>query len=405
MGSLYEAIALVVLVSLIGFWEWRSALLMALSIPITLAMTFGMMALLGIDLQQVSIASLIIALGLLVDDPVVAGDAIKRELAAGHPPVVAAWLGPTKLATAILFATITNIVAYLPFLLLSGDTGKFLYSLPVVDRLLAGGVAHRVDDLHPAARLLPAAAEGRAVASRSADSAGFAALYYRVGRRGHRAPLGVPRRLAHGHPRPAGSSASQLKTQFFPKDLQYLSYVDVWLPEDAPLSATQARHHRGGAHRPAKSPPRTSARRRTEDEAPRPMLKSLTTFVGGGGPRFWFSVAPEQPQPNYAQVLIEVDDKHDTDALRRAAAARARRADRRRAGRRAAARDRRRRRHPGRDPALGRGHPDAARAWRTQVGGHLREHCRRRRGCATTGAPRASPCGWTPIPTARTWPA
>jgi multidrug efflux pump len=38
----------------------------------------------------------------------------------------------------------------------------------------------------------------------------------------------------------------------------------------------------------------------------------LTTFVGGGGPRFWFSVAPEQKQPNYAQVLIEVVDKHDT---------------------------------------------------------------------------------------------
>ena len=83
MKSLYEAIALVVLVALIGFWEWRSALLMALAIPLTLAMTFGMMHLLGIDVQQVSIASLIIALGLLVDDPVVAGDAIKRELDRG----------------------------------------------------------------------------------------------------------------------------------------------------------------------------------------------------------------------------------------------------------------------------------------------------------------------------------
>ena len=61
------SIALVVLVSLIGFWEWRSALLLALSIPITLAMTFGMASVLNIDLQQVSIASLIIALGLLVD--------------------------------------------------------------------------------------------------------------------------------------------------------------------------------------------------------------------------------------------------------------------------------------------------------------------------------------------------
>ncbi|HTE79926.1 MAG TPA: efflux RND transporter permease subunit, partial [Reyranella sp.] len=107
MNSLYEAVVLVVIVALIGFWEWRSALLMALSIPLTLAMTFGFMSVLGLDLQQISIGSLIIALGLLVDDPVVANDAIKRELARGQPRLVAAWLGPTKLGRAILFATIT----------------------------------------------------------------------------------------------------------------------------------------------------------------------------------------------------------------------------------------------------------------------------------------------------------
>ena len=56
MQSLYEAIGLVVLVALIGFWEWRSAMLMALCIPTTLAMTFGMMSLLGLDIQQVSVA-------------------------------------------------------------------------------------------------------------------------------------------------------------------------------------------------------------------------------------------------------------------------------------------------------------------------------------------------------------
>jgi len=132
MDALYEAVLLVILVSLLGFWEWRSALLMALAIPITLAMNFGMIYLLGIDLQQVSVAALIIALGLLVDDPVVAGDAIKNDMAAGHPRVIAAWLGPSKLAKAIMYATITNIIAYLPFLLLNGNTGHFLYSLPIV---------------------------------------------------------------------------------------------------------------------------------------------------------------------------------------------------------------------------------------------------------------------------------
>src|SRR6202034_1558382 len=132
MDALYEAIALVVLVSWLGFWEWRSALLMAISMPVTLAMTFGAMYLLGIDIHQVSVATLIIALGLLVDDPVLAGDSIKRALAEGHPSIIAAWLGPTKLATAIVYATITNIVAYLPFLMITGSTGEFLFSLPNV---------------------------------------------------------------------------------------------------------------------------------------------------------------------------------------------------------------------------------------------------------------------------------
>jgi multidrug efflux pump subunit AcrB len=295
MNSLYEAVALVVLVSLIGFWEWRSALLMALSIPITLAMTFGMMYALGIDLQSVSIGSLIIALGLLVDDPVVAGDAIKRDLAAGHPPVVAAWLGPTKLATAILFATITNIVAYLPFLMLPGDTGTMLYSLPVVvgSALVASRLVSMTFIPLLGYYLLKPKAEPTIEERRKS---GFAAAYYRVGRLAiaHRWAFlaGAMAFLVAG-----GGLASQLKSQYFPKDLQYLSYVDVWLPEDAPLSSTQQ------ATLEAEAIVREVAGER---------LRSLTTFVGGGGPRFWVSAGPEQSQLNYAQILMEVYDKHDS---------------------------------------------------------------------------------------------
>src|SRR5260370_14390289 len=84
LRALDEAIILVVIVSLIGFWEWRLALIMALAIPITLAMTFGVVYMLCIDLQQVSVASLIIALGRLVDVPVVSGDGIKRVRANGR---------------------------------------------------------------------------------------------------------------------------------------------------------------------------------------------------------------------------------------------------------------------------------------------------------------------------------
>jgi multidrug efflux pump subunit AcrB len=339
MSSLYEAVILVVIVSLIGFWEWRSAALMALSMPITLLMTFGMMYALGIDLQQISIASLIIALGLLVDDPVVAGDAIKRDLAAGHPSVISAWLGPTKLATAIMYATVTNIVAYLPFLLLGGAMGEFIYSLPVV--LTCSLVASRLVSMTfiplLGYYLLRPKSAPRAVASnahtmsrwqklrslslvvlnrfglastRSADGQkkGFAAFYYRVGNAAinHRWKFlaGSLVFLALG-----GFFASQLKVSFLPKDLSYLSYVDVWLPEDAPLAATNE------AARRAEAVIRREVRKYGEEHKNPDVLQSLTTFIGGGGPRFWFSVAPELQQLNYAQIIIQVKDKHDTKHL------------------------------------------------------------------------------------------
>src|SRR5262249_35592309 len=156
---------------------------MSLAIPLTLAMTFGMMSVLGIDLQQVSIASLIIALGLLVDDPVVAGDAIKRDLAVGHPPLISAWLGPTTLATAIVYATITNIVAYLPFLMISGDTGRFLYSLPIV--MTASLISSRLVSM----TFIPLLGYYLLRPGKKADvpmeerrKQGFAGWYYKVGR-------------------------------------------------------------------------------------------------------------------------------------------------------------------------------------------------------------------------------
>src|SRR4030095_1998978 len=188
------------------------------------------------DLQQVSIATLIIALGLLVDDPIVAGDAIKRDLALGHKRSVAAWLGPTKLATAIVYATITNIVAYLPFLMLKGATGEFLYTVPVV--LVCSLIASRIVSMTfiplLGYYLLRPKAE-KTIEERSKK--GFAAQYYRLGTWAinHRWKVMAG---AMGFLLLGGLLMSQLKTQFFPKDLSYLSYVDIWLPDDAPLSAT-----------------------------------------------------------------------------------------------------------------------------------------------------------------------
>jgi multidrug efflux pump subunit AcrB len=309
MVSLYEAIFLVVIVSLVGFWSWRSALLVAASIPLTLAITFGAMHFMGVDIQQVSIATLIIALGLLVDMPVVAGDAIERELAAGRSREDAAWIGPTRLARAIFFATVTNVVAYLPFLLLSGSVGDFLHALPVVMTITL------VAALLVSVTFIPLVAFGLVRAPSRPERpveerrrSGFTGWYARTVTAALRRRWAVLAAsllvLAAG-----GLLFSRLRTQFFPTDLSYLSYVEVWLPEDAPLAATSATA--AEAERIIRAEADAFGRAHGGVE----VLRSLTTFVGGSGPRFWFSVTPEQQQLNYAQILVEVTDKHFTGQL------------------------------------------------------------------------------------------
>ncbi len=311
MDALYEAIVLVVLVSLVGFWEWRSALLMALSIPVTLALTFGGIYLLGIDIQQVSVASLIIALGLLVDDPVVASDSIKRMLAEGEPRIVAPWLGPTKIATAILYATITNVVAYLPFLLVNGNTGEFLYSLPIV--MTVALVASRLASM----TFIPLLAYYILRPDKKPEqpievrrTTGFTGQYARVAKFAieHRWKVALASSLFLVL---AGFLFTKLKTSFFPDDVQYWSYADVWLPNSANFDATnqasqqveQIIHQQAdvwGKQHPGK------------EGKPSHILQYVTTWVGGGSPRFWFSLSPQAQQLNYAEVLVQVDDKEIT---------------------------------------------------------------------------------------------
>ena len=138
---------------------------------------------------------------------------------------------------------------------------------------------------------------------------GFAAKYYRVGTwaidHRWRVLLGSFAFLALGM-----FLFSQLKQQFTPKDLSYLSYVDVWLPEDAPLSETD--RTAGQAEDIIREVASEYGKEHSKEGG---VLESLTTFVGGGGPRFWFSISPELQQLNYAQIIIQVKDKHDTGHL------------------------------------------------------------------------------------------
>src|SRR5262249_18304122 len=150
---------------------------------------------------------------------------------------VAAWLGPTKLSRAILYATITNIAAYLPFLLLTGDVGRYIYSLPVT--IACSLVASRLVSMTfiplLAFYLLRPKAEPSA---RRMRENGFGRWYSRA------AGFAIDHRgkilaafsilLAFG-----AFFASHLHQQFFPRENFYIAYVDIRLAEDAPLEATE----------------------------------------------------------------------------------------------------------------------------------------------------------------------
>ncbi len=303
----FEAVAVVVLVAL-WFMDGRSALVVAAAIPLTLALTLIGMDLLGVPLHQISIASLILALGMLVDDPVVASDGINRELAQGRPRGVAAWLGPFKLRRAILYATVINIAAFLPLAGLPGDKGAFIWALPAVVTLAL--VASRLVSMTfvpllgyyllcgqqsweagPTVRAFPL--------FRPVDRA-LAALLPRYRRALERA-LERPGRVlltAYGVLALSLGLAPFLGQQFFPPAERNQLLVDIELPGSASIVQT-----------------REVCREVMRVLAEQPEIRSAAVFSGGTAPQVYYNLSPREPAPFLGQVLLNTWRAEQVPAL------------------------------------------------------------------------------------------
>jgi multidrug efflux pump subunit AcrB len=302
-----EAIVVVVLVALL-LMEWRSALVVATAIPLTIAMTLGGMALFQVPLHQISIASLIIALGMLVDDPVVASDAINRELAHGQPRARAAWLGPFNLRRAILFATVINIVAFLPLLLLPGDKGAFIYALPVVVTLAL--VSSRIVSMTFVPLLsfyllrgqkgFESGGEVRAFPIfRAVDTALLRLLpRYKALLQSALARPGRTIGIAYGLLGLSLLLVPFFGSQFFPPAERNQLLIDVQLPESASIRQTRDVCRD------------LIARLQQQEE-----IVSAAVFIGGTAPRFYYNVVPGEPGTYLAQVLVNTRRDRDVPAL------------------------------------------------------------------------------------------
>lgn len=302
-----EAVVIVIIVGMF-LMDWRSALVLATAIPLTVAMTLVGMQMLHIPLQQISIAALIIALGMLVDVPVVASDGINRELHLGEPRLRAAWLGPLHLRHPMVFGTLINIFAFLPLLLLTGDKGEFMKSLPAVvtlSLLAALLVSMTFTPLisYYVLRGQKGFDEGGEVRSlipfRYVDQ-GLAAVlpHYRAAlERSLKRPWLV---LGVGYSLLALSCllVPLLGDQFFPPAERNQLLVDIEAPSTDSLTSLRATLDQA-----------VDLIKRHEEVA------SAAVFTGGTAPRFYYNVEPKEPANYLAQILINTRHADDVPGL------------------------------------------------------------------------------------------
>ncbi|MEM9905074.1 MAG: efflux RND transporter permease subunit [Cyanobacteria bacterium P01_D01_bin.44] len=126
--NLVFSAVLVVLVAWIGM-GWRSALVVGTALPLTIFAVLGWMSIFGIPIHQMSVTGLIIALGLLIDNAVVAVDEIQVELQHGESPLQAVTKTVKYLQVPLLASTLTTVLTFLPIYLLPGASGEFVGSI------------------------------------------------------------------------------------------------------------------------------------------------------------------------------------------------------------------------------------------------------------------------------------
>ena len=286
-----QTLVVVLLVMLI-FLGLRPALIIVCIVPFTVTFALIGMNLLNIDLEQVSIAAVIISLGLLVDNGLVMVEDMQGRIARGASAREAALAAGRQFMVPLGVASVTTVSAFLPILLLEGVEGEYGFSLgAVVGVMLLGSWL-------VALYILPALSVWTARLSKSrgksgVDTAKLVRLYGKVVRHTIRfAPLVVL--LAYGAVAGSGMLFSGLKKEMFPlsERNQYLIYMDG--PKGTAISEMEKQA--------------LIVDRWLRDKSINPEVTDTTLYIGDGGPRFYLALSPADAVPSSAFFLINTDD-------------------------------------------------------------------------------------------------
>jgi len=295
------AIIAVILVTML-LLPMRVALVASIAIPITVSITFALLNMAGIELHQVSIAALIVVLGMVVDDAIVIADNYVELLDRNIPRDEAAWRCASEMVVPVLTATITIIASFAPLLLLSGSTGEFIRALPITVSIAL------VTSFVVAMFLTPLTAhffirKGLHDHTINSTKQKTSAIEY-MQRYYNRAITWAMqnRRVVLVSAVVifiAGLGVLQLvKQQFFPLAERDQFVMDVWLPEGARIEATDAAVRK--------------IEKALHDE---PLIKNCASFIGNSAPRFYYNVSPQPPAENYAQILVNIASVSQTPKI------------------------------------------------------------------------------------------
>lgn len=286
-SSLLMGLALVVGLTLVGM-GWRSGIVVSVTIPLALTVAMGVQGLLAIPLHQISIAALVIAIGIVVDESIVVTDNIQRHLDRGTPAREAAVQGLGEIHLAVLAGAATTVAAFIPLMAMRGDIGDFIRSIPVVvSVMLLGSVltAHFVTPLLAMALSRPRIGAGSASQRLWSwmERAYTPALRLAVHRR--RAVLSL---FAAGLALSTGVAGWALwPPEFFPDADRRQFLVRVDLPAGSPFEETDA------VLRAIES--------RLESD---PDLADWTVFIGADAPKFYYNEFEDQRSESKGMLVV-----------------------------------------------------------------------------------------------------
>ena len=279
----------------------RTSAIVILAIPMSILIGLGLLDLSDFGLQQMTIAGLVIALGLLVDNVIVVTDNVTRFMRTGMSAMEAAVQGTSQVGWAIISSTVTTVLAFVPIMLLPGITGDFIRGLPVtvIYALLASLLLSLTLTPYLSGKIIRAHTLNHVRRPRKMLD-NFVAGPYR-------------RTLDYAMKHPAiilitatavflGSLAlfPVVGVSFFPKAEKPQFMINIDLPDGSSLDQTD------------------SVTSYVESVlAERKDVRHWAANIGEGNPRIYYNVLPRRSAGNHAQVYVELKEP-DGDVLQRA---------------------------------------------------------------------------------------